>query len=198
MLGLSTGLSCAGFCVPLVGPILLAREKNGVRQSAAAIGLFLVGRLVAYLLFGLAVGTLGGALSGIAAVKTILLPVLYGVLGILMVVFGVMQYFPHVGFCRMVHPKLQSNWYLMLVGFLAGISLCPPFLLALTSAFGLGGALRGMLFFLVFFVATSVYLIPLLLAGAVTGFKAVRMVARILAMVAGVYFIALAVRSLVR
>jgi len=195
LLGLSTGLFCVGFCVPLVGPLLLSEEQGGVRRSAARIGLFLCGRLAAYILFGLVFGALGGTLAGIWGVKVIALPVLYALLGLMMVAYGVARSFPHVGLCRAVDPSVRSGWYLLAVGFLAGINICPPFLLAITTVMDLGGAVRGAFFFLVFFLATSVYLVPLLFAGVVTRFASVRFAARIAAVVAGLYFIFLAVRT---
>ena len=192
LLGLSTGMFCAGFCVPLVGPLLLSDENRSVRRSASRVGLFLAGRLVAYLLFGFVFGALGGAISRVWGIKTILLPLLYAVLGVLMIVFSVVQSFPHVGFCRVLGQPVRSGWYLALIGFLAGINLCPPFLLAVTTVMDIGGALRGALFFFVFFLATSVYLLPLFFAGLVSRFSAVRFAGRVAAVLAGVYFLYLA------
>lgn len=192
LLGLSTGLFCAGFCVPLVGPLLLSDDSRSVRRSASRVGLFLAGRLAAYLLFGLVFGALGGALSRVWGIKAVLLPLVYAILGVMMVVYAVVQSFPHVGLCRAVSPRIRSGWYLALVGFLAGINLCPPFLLAVTTVMDIGGALPGALFFFVFFLATSVYLLPLFFAGLVSRFAAVRFAGRVAAVLAGGYFIYLA------
>ena len=192
LLGLSTGLFCAGFCVPLVGPLLLSDENRSVRRSTSCVLLFLAGRLVAYLLFGLVFGALGGILSRVWGIKAVLLPLLYAVLGILMIVYAVVQAFPHVAFCRAVSPRVRSGWYLALVGFLAGINLCPPFLLAVTTVMDIGGALQGALFFFVFFLATSVYLLPLFFAGLVSRFASVRFAGRVTAVLAGLYFLYLA------
>jgi sulfite exporter TauE/SafE len=196
LLGLSTGLYCAGFCLPLVGPLLLADEKAGMRRSAARVGLFLAGRLVAYLIFGLVFGALGGRLGRVWAAKTVLLPMVYAALGLLMVVYGLVQSFPHLGFCRIVNPRVTSGWYVAALGFLAGINLCPPFLLAVTAVVDTGGALRGALFFVVFFLATSVYLLPLFFSGLVSRFGSVRFAGRAAAILAGLYFTSLAVRTL--
>jgi sulfite exporter TauE/SafE len=174
VLGLSTGLFCAGFCVPLVGPLLLADDKGGMRRSASRVGLFLLGRLVAYLLFGVVFGALGGALSRRWPFKSVLLPLLYAGLGLLMIGYAVVQSFPHWGLCRAVSPGLRSGWYVALVGFLAGINICPPFLLAVTTVMDIGGALKGALF---------------------NRFASVRFAARVAAVAAGLYFIFLAART---
>lgn len=195
-LGLSTGLYCVGFCVPLLGPVMLSRENRSFKATAAAFGLFLAGRLVAYLVFGLVFGALGGVLSRFVAIRTALVPVLYAVLGLLMVLYGIIQSFPHVGLCRVLNPKTQSQSYLLLIGFLAGINICPPFLLAATTAIDIGGALQGMFFFLVFFLATTVYLLPFLFSGFLNRFREIRFAARVAAVVAGGYFVCLAARML--
>jgi sulfite exporter TauE/SafE len=196
LLGLSTGLFCAGLCLPLVAPVLFARRKDGVGGSAIGVVLFLTGRLVAYLLVGLLVGLLGQALSRFWSLKGVILPIVYAVLGLLMLFYAFAQSFPQLGFCRFMRPTLQSSRYLLLLGFLAGINICPPFLLAIAAALDVGGVLRGVLFFLVFFVATSIYLVPLFFAGSVTRYRGVRIAARIAAALAGVYFVALAFRAI--
>jgi len=202
LLGLSTGLFCAGFCVPLVGPLLLSDEpvrrppifnpQSSVLRSASRVLLFLAGRLVAYLLFGLVFGALGGILSRVWGIKAVLLPLLYATLGVLMIVYALVQSFPHIGFCRALGQPVRSGWYIALVGFLAGINLCPPFLLAVTTVMDIGGPLRGALFFFVFFLATSVYLLPLFFAGLVSRFASVRFAGRVAAVLAGLYFLYLA------
>jgi hypothetical protein len=104
---------------------------------------------------------------------------------------------PHIGLCRLLAPRVQSSWYLAALGFLAGLNLCPPFLLAVTTVIDVGGALRGMLFFFVFFLATSVYLVPLLFSGFAARLGAVRVAARAASVVAGAYFLFLGILTLV-
>jgi sulfite exporter TauE/SafE len=144
------------------------------------------------MLFGLVFGALGGAISRVWGIKAVLLPLLYAILGVMMIVYAMVQSFPHIGFCRAVSPRVRSGWYLALVGFLAGINLCPPFLLAVTTVMDVGGTLRGVLFFLVFFLATSVYLLPLFFAGLVSRFSSVRFAGRVSGVLAGLYFLYLA------
>lgn len=194
-LGLSAGLFCAGFCLPLLGPVALG-EGGGAKRSVRRVLAFLAGRLVAYLLFGVAFGALGGALFRFGPVRTWLLPVIYGLLGLGMVGYGVVRALPHVGFCRFLNPGFKSGWYVAGLGFLAGINLCPPFLLAVTTVMDIGGAWRGLAFFFVFFLATSVYLLPLFFAGLAGRFAAVRSAARAASVIAGAYFIYLAIRTL--
>jgi sulfite exporter TauE/SafE len=195
LLGLASGLFCAGLCLPLLGPVALS-QPGSFRRSLGRVALFLGGRLAAYVLFGVVFGALGGALARFAAAKAWLLPAVYGALGVAMVGYGLVQSFPHVGFCRVLAPRVQSGWYVAALGFLAGINLCPPFLLAVTTVVDAGGVLRGMLFFFIFFIATSVYLVPVLAAGFAGRFASVRFAARVASVLAGCYFVLLAARVL--
>lgn len=198
LLGLSTGLFCAGFCLPIAGPILLGRERRGFRDSAGAVGLFLVGRLAGYLLFGLVFGLLGSALARVGQFRTLVLPIVYLLLGLMLILYGFVLSFPRIGLCRVLGPKLRSRWYLLVAGFLAGINLCPPFLLAITAAVDAGTPWKGLVFFAAFFVATSVYLAPLLLAGVAARFQSVRFAGRVASALAGLWFIYLGISALAR
>ena len=59
-LGLSSGIFCLGYCYPILGPIMFSsEERRGWSRAAQSLGLFLAGRLIAYLIFGLLAGLLG-------------------------------------------------------------------------------------------------------------------------------------------
>ncbi len=195
LLGLSTGLYCLGFCIPLVAPVLLSYRSH-LRESAATLALFLLGRLSAYLLFGLVFGALGGFLVRFWSFRTIWVPILHALLGFLMILYGLAHSFPRLELCRVLRPRFQSRWYPALLGLLAGINLCPPFLLAVTAVLDVGGIIQGMVFFLAFFLATSVYLLPLLFSGLAARFDSVRFAARFASVLVGIYFIFLSVRVL--
>lgn len=181
--------------MPLIVPVLLS-DRSHLRESAATLALFLIGRLSAYLLFGLVFGALGRFLGRFWSFHTIWVPILHALLGFLMILYGLAHSFPRLEFCRILKPKFQSRWYPILLGLFAGINLCPPFLLAITTVMDAGGIIQGMVFFLAFFLATSVYLLPLLFSGLVARFDSVRFVARTASILVGIYFIFLSVRIL--
>ena len=63
-------------------------------------------------------------------------------------------------------------------GFLTGISVCPPFLLALAAALSAGGSLEGMILFAAFFAGTSIYLLPLVPFGLLGRWESPRLIGR--------------------
>ncbi|MEO0077717.1 MAG: sulfite exporter TauE/SafE family protein [candidate division WOR-3 bacterium] len=195
-LGLSAGVGCLGLCLPIAAPALLGQHRSGFRKSAETLGLFLLGRLSAYIAAGVVSGMLGSAVGTVAA-SQVAISVAYGLLGVLMVLFGAVQTFPSLGLCRVLKPAAVSGWFPFVFGLLAGISPCPPFLLAVTAAIGAGSITNALLFFSAFYLATTLYLLPLLLSGWATRYGPVRIAARIVAIIIGLYFTAVgAVRLL--
>src|SRR4030042_1680787 len=67
------------------------------------------------------------------------------------------------------------------LGFLTGLNLCPPFLLAFTEAAKTGVLWRSVLFFAAFFVGTSVYILPLAILGLGRRVEALQYIGRLAA-----------------
>lgn len=197
-LGLSAGSSCLGFCLPIALPVLFGTKASGVRTSTIRLITFLSGRLCAYLLFGIIAGSLGTTLAHSPFLRTRLLPLLYILLALFLIIYGITEINPiaHLAPCRFIQPGVNSIWFLFILGFLAGISPCPPFLLAITRVIDIAGIINGILFFIFFFFATSLFLLPLLIAGFFTRFAIVRTASRILAIITGLYFLFLALFNL--
>ncbi len=198
-LGFSSGIFCLGYCYPILAPILLSKEtaerKRSFKSSALSLGLFLAGRLVAYALFGVLTGILGAYTKRVAFIHVYILPALFLLLGSAMVFYGISQKLPHWGLCRLTNRYIGDARFLLLAGFLAGINLCPPFLLGLSYALSIGDVGRTVLFFLFFFLATSVFLLPFIFSSLLSSFESVRKAARVTAVAAGIWFIYLAVKG---
>ncbi len=183
-LGLSTGLFCLAYCAPVFVPYVMAEERD-LAHSARAIGELALGRLLAYLAFGAAVGYLGMQLEG---------PVLNKVVGgalillsLLMLLYVARRNWPHLALCRWVDERFLR--FPLLFGLLTGINVCPPFLLAISSALGLGSILLGMALFGGFFLGTSVYLVVLFPLGYLGRWPALRTVAWMTALLSGIFFL---------
>jgi len=194
-LGFSSGIFCLGHCYPLLAPIMLSREKGAFKKTAISLALFLLGRLAAYIIFGSLVGSLGRSVKGFPLFQRIIIPALFLLLGLLMILYGTIQNFPRWRLCNISAGYFQKQGFLFIAGVLAGINLCPPFLLALSYTLSLGEIGRGVLFFIFFFLATSVYFLPFLFSPLISRFSNVRTAARFTAVISGAWFIYLAVEK---
>ena len=194
-LGLSTGLFCLGYCYPLLAPVMLARNNGAFRQSARSLSLFLLGRLSAYLIVGFLVGVLGQRFQGSLFLTTGMIPVVYSLMGIVMILYGVLPSLPKWRLCLTGKRFFHGRRFLLLLGFFAGIQICPPFILALSNGLSLGSVIGSVCFFLLFFLSTSVYFLPFLASNLMSRFGNVRFAARVTSIFAGGWFIYLALRS---
>jgi len=192
-LGLSTGLSCFGYCLPITLPALAGTRTSGISNSFRRVLIFLLGRLIAYLLIGFIAGMLGANLIRYPLFRQVIIPVLYILFAIILILYGITGLDPFARFtpCRFLKPHFESTQFLLLLGLLVGISPCPPFLLAFVNVLEFAGILNGVIFFLLFFLATSIYFLPLVLFGYLARFELIRTTARILSIITGIYFLLL-------
>ena len=76
------------------------------------------------------------------------------------------------------------------MGFFMGINLCPPFLLSVTYVFSKHSPFYGMAYFALFFLASSIYFLPLVFLGLASKAREFQRVARVSGfLVAGIFFI---------
>ena len=193
-LGFSTGTYCLVGCVPILAPHYLS-EKRTTRRSAYMVVEFLAGRLVAYLLFGAVIGAAGeGARNWLAGIPAAALTVLAG---LFLLAGGLVRTFPRAPVCVALRRWPVLGRVPFLAGFVLGISPCPPFLAAASRLVALGSVPGAAILAGGFFLASSVYLLPVVFASRLTSLKRVQDVARLLAILTGVYFVVRGVAALV-
>jgi sulfite exporter TauE/SafE len=185
--GLSTGLFCTTFCLPFIAPYLAA-ESRDMRASAKVLLEFILGRLGGYVLFGAVFGYLGEKID-----QSIFNVV--SITALLILSWVLVGYAVGLAKPRSVCAALSARRALtpLGMGFLMGINLCPPFLMSIAYVFTLHSALKGMVYFLVFFAATTVYFIPLVFVGLLGRMYEFRLAARVSAVLVGVVFTAYAI-----
>ncbi len=188
MAGLSVGVYCVGMCLPIFLPYLLS-EKRTPKSSFRLVLEFSLGRLLGYLTFGFVLGYLGEKITNLTIHQIVALGNIWT--GLLMILYSLGTI--DKKFCAAI-PFGKIRWVLLL-GFLTGVNLCPPFLASLTYVFNLQGALLATLYFLMFFLGTSVYIVPSALLGIFTHFSWLQKLARVSGVLVGLYFVA---QSLVR
>lgn len=186
MLGLANGPACLVACVPALVPVMLTAAPSPAARRFAwpLLGRFLCGRLIAYTLVGILAGLSGSSLQSVSASVapwvTLLLALLLIAHGL-----GLLQRFS----CRFGCPAVGGVASPLLLGALTGFTLCPPFLLALTWVWSQGiGPLPAALFFLAFFLGTSLYLLPLGFSGYLTQSQTLTRLGRVLSCGVGLFF----------
>ncbi len=189
-LGLSSGAYCVGGCLPVMMPLVFHRRTSW-SERAKTLALFSAGRLAAYTLFGMGAAAASGACPP-ALVRGAALASMLG-LAPLLILYGVRGHGTASGCGGFLAGGARGGGRrpAVLLGFLTGINICPPFLLALSSVMLEGRILDGAVFFGVFFTATSLYFLPFLFLGRFSLHEPVRVVGRIFsALAGGIYVLA--------
>lgn len=190
LLGLSSGLFCFSYCLPFIAPYLLSEERQ--RQENLAVVLkFILGRLVGYIFFGAFFGYLGEKINDNLVDFLINL----SLLGLALILF-----FYTLGLAKKqgmlcLGERFKSRTPL-LMGFLMGINVCPPFLISIAYVFTLNSWFLGVIFFLMFFLGTTVYFLPLFFLGFLNKAKEFRAAAKFSALIVSLFFAAYAVYQL--
>jgi sulfite exporter TauE/SafE len=191
LLGLANGTSCLAFCAPALIPFFM-HEGQGVRQNLVTLFKFLGGRMGGYLLIGLLAWGAGSLLSGAAGYERLLIGIAYVGLAALLLVAVLRKKAP-AGACAFEGARARlSRWPALLpvgMGFLAGLKICPPLLLAFTGAASAGSLAGSLVFFLAFFLGTSVYFIPIPFLGVFRRVSALQIVGQFAAVIVAVYYL---------
>jgi hypothetical protein len=166
-----------------------------MRRSARYLSTFLGARFLGYLVFAAVAWELGVLVSLPPTPRLLMIGIIHVLLA------GVLLWYAYsVG-----HKRAQSPLGLELVtigvtrkrgisgpaalGFLTGLSLCPPFVIAGVRAAQLNSVAAALLFFAVFFVGTSVWFVPFVSLGRVRRNEAVTTVARMAMVLIAFYYL---------
>lgn len=194
LLGLSVGIYCFTYCIPFIAPIMVS-EARGKKESFLIILKFIFGRFLGYLSFGAFFGYLGQRIN-LASINLILIIGL--MLLSLTLIFHALGLMKAVRFPFCAKIKKYNSKLPVFMGFLMGINICPPFLMSLTYVFMLHSALKGMIYFSMFFLGTSLYFLPIVFLGFLSKRKEFQLVGRISALIVGILFFSYGLYSILK
>lgn len=185
LLGISVGVFCISYCVPFIAPYLVSEQRK-LKKNFKIILEFIFGRLIGYVLFGAIFGYLGEKIDS-QTVNLILIVALM-VLSLILIFYALGFLKPKGIFCSTKYIKFKAKAPI-LIGFLMGINICPPFLMSLAYVFTLHSVVKGIIYFLFFFLGTTLYFLPITFLGLLGKMKEFRLIARISGLVVGLAFL---------
>jgi Uncharacterized conserved protein len=190
ILGLSSGASCLASCAPFIVPVVALESGSGRGRRLGLVGLFLSGRLVAYIAVGAAAGALGALAAGFLdpAIDRALLRIGWALGGALLLAGSLAQFENHA-ICKRIASAAKPGPSAFALGLAAGLNICPPFIAAAGRAAALG-ALGGAAYFALFFVGTSAWALLFALVPATKKKTAeIKAISRIAMLLLGAYFL---------
>ncbi|MCK5035311.1 MAG: sulfite exporter TauE/SafE family protein [Candidatus Sabulitectum sp.] len=190
-LGLATGISCLASCGPIYLTYLLS-EKRTPKESFLTVVMLNLGRFVSYAAFGAIMGLIGGSIP-----NSVRIPLTFSgyILFSVYLIVSVVRVNKTCSGCNIPKwAKLTKSP--ILLGILTGFTVCPAFLIALTSAFAASGALNGAMLFTGFFLGTTVYMLPFAIIGLFSKKRWLNSIAKYAAIFVAVYFGIMGIRGM--
>jgi sulfite exporter TauE/SafE len=194
LLGISTGIFCFSYCVPFIAPYLVAEQRK-ISKNVKIILEFILGRLIGYILFGAIFGYLGEKIS--SQEVNLILTISLMILAIVLIFYALGFFKPKGIFCSNQYLRFKTKAPL-LMGFLMGINICPPFLMSLAYVFTLHSVFKGIIYFLMFFLGTTLYFLPTAFLGYLGKMREFRLIARTAGLIVGFAFLAYGIYYIIR
>lgn len=192
ILGLTTGTACLVTCTPIYLPYLISEDRK-LSKSLFAVLEISAGRFVSYLAFGAVAGYTGAQIASVN--RELFTSIAYILLSAYLVLSAVRTNKKSKS-CHV--PKLaRFTKSGIVLGILTGINFCPSFLIALSKAVDLGGAVSGMMLFLGFFFGTSIFLLPLAFIGQISKVSKMKLIAQYSSILVAIWFTFSGVKGLI-
>ena len=194
VLGLASGPACVASCGPVLVPSLLA-ERTSLRLNIRYLSTFLATRLLGYLLFAAVAWELGALVSLPPLERSWIFAAIH-----ILLAGALLMYAYSVG-RACTHSCASSELVAIgpgatrrvpgaaVLGFLTGVSLCPPFVAAGVRAAEATNVAAALLFFAAFFLGTSAWFVPFAAMGCLKRNEAVTTVARMAMALIAFYYL---------
>ncbi|AWI04788.1 sulfite exporter TauE/SafE family protein [Clostridium drakei] len=191
ILGLSSGGYCLASCIPVFVPYILSENKK-TKWNFICLSKFMLGRLLGYVLFALLAWITGNFIIKQSHYKEFIFAISYIFLSFTLIIYTFSK--SH----RVCNIKYFSKFFnnsnkeknfatILLLGFLTGINVCPPFILAFSDAAFFSNVISSILYFAAFFIGTAIYFMPLPFIGVLKG-KQIKLVGQMCSLVIGVFY----------
>ncbi|MCJ7447040.1 MAG: sulfite exporter TauE/SafE family protein [Bacteroidales bacterium] len=164
ILGLSSGSACLVTCGMVMFPYLMA-ESAGTRRIVADLSVFLLTRLIIYIILATLAWYFGQAIFSSAGVKNYLPGILYIVFAGMLIWYSIGRNPRKECPARIVTVIDNTKFVPVLLGIVNSLGLCPALLIMLTSGATQDSLVKSYIAFIAFFAGSSIWFIPLTLAG---------------------------------
>jgi sulfite exporter TauE/SafE len=166
ILGLSSGSACLATCGMVMFPYLMAGSA-GVKRIALDLSLFLLTRFIVYFFLATIAWYFGQALFTNPFVRNIVPGILYIVFAVMLVWYSISKNLHRECPAKIVKTVNNRKLIPILLGVVNSLGFCPALFLILTQGAAQKTLMQSYIAFLAFFIGSSLWFLPLPLAGKI-------------------------------
>jgi len=187
ILGLSSGSACLATCGTVMFPYLMAGSA-GVKRIAFDLSLFLLTRFIVYFILATLAWYFGQAIFTNTVVRNIVPGILYIILAMMLVWYSISKNRKPDCPARFVSTVNNKRLVPLMLGLVNSLGFCPALFIILTKGATQGTLLKSYLAFLAFFIGSSVWFLPLSLAGRIRRKEVLKNIGILATGLAGIIF----------
>ncbi len=188
ILGLSSGSACLATCGMVMFPYLMA-GSSGIKQIASDLSLFLLTRLVVYFILATLAWYFGQALFSNQIARNIVPGILYVIFAIMLVWYAISNSRNQSCPAKIVKTVNNHRLVPILLGLVNSLGFCPALFLILTKGAAQTTLTQSYLAFAAFFIGSSLWFLPLPLAGKIRKKEVLKKIGILATGLAGIIFL---------
>mgnify|MGYP001313562081 CR=1 FL=1 len=195
ILGLSSGSACMVTCGMVMFPYLMAGSA-GVKRMAIDLSIFLLTRLVIYFILATLAWYFGQALFSNKVVRNIVPGILYMLFAVMLVWYSISnlnQEWP----AKIVKTVYNHRLVPVFLGIVNSLGFCPALFIILTKGATQESLIQSYIAFLAFFIGSSIWFLPLPLAGKVRKKEVLKTIGILATGLAGIVFMMKGITNLI-
>ncbi|HEX7493607.1 MAG TPA: sulfite exporter TauE/SafE family protein [Bacteroidales bacterium] len=187
ILGLSSGSACLATCGMVMFPYLMSGSA-GVKRIALDLTLFLMTRFLVYFLLATLSWYFGQAIFSNTIVRNIVPGILYMVFAVLLVWYSINKNSNPECPAKILKTVNNHRLVPILLGIVNSLGFCPALFIILTKGATQGTLIQSYFAFLAFFIGSSLWFLPLPLAGKIRKKSVLRNIGILATGLAGIIF----------
>jgi sulfite exporter TauE/SafE len=187
ILGLSSGSACLATCGMVMFPYLMSGSA-GVKRIAIDLTLFLLTRFTVYFILATLAWYFGQTIFINPFVRNIVPGILYIVFAVMLVWYSISKSRKPDCPAKIVRTVNNRRLIPVLLGLVNSLGFCPALFIILTKGATEGTILQSYLAFLAFFIGSSLWFLPLPLAGKIRKKEVLKNIGILATGLAGIIF----------
>jgi hypothetical protein len=188
ILGLSSGSACLVTCGIVMFPYLMARSA-GVKRIAADLSVFMLTRLVIYFLLATITWLFGQAVFTKPLMRNVIPGILYIVFAVMLVWYSIGRNRKTECPAKIITTVNNKKLVPIFLGVVNSLGFCPALLIILTKGASQSTMVQSYMAFLAFFIGSSLWFLPLPLAGKIRKKQVIETIGILATGLAGTIFI---------